>query len=136
MKRTVISSALVLALLISVALWGKEFRFTNNNSVAPAAAGKVDVEHDRNSNTRLRIHVYHMADPDRLTPAKSAYVVWVQPTGKPPVNVGQLKVNEDLEGTLTATTPYKTFDVFITAEDNAHADSPTGMEVLRTTVDH
>ena len=40
MKRTVISSALVLALFFSVALWGKEFRFTNNNSVAPAAAGK------------------------------------------------------------------------------------------------
>ncbi len=136
MKRTVISSALVLALFFSVALWGKEFRFTNNNSAAPAAAGKVDVEHDRNSNTRLRIHVYHLADPDRLTPAKSSYVVWVQPAGKPAVNVGQLRVNEDLEGTLTATTPYKTFDVFITAEDNAHADSPTGMEVLRTTIDH
>ncbi len=135
MKRTVISSTLVLALFLCAALWAKEFHFSNSSSVAPGAAGRVDVDHDRNGNTALKIHVYHLADPEKLSPPKSVYVVWVQPPGKPPVSVGQLKVNEDLEGTLTATTPFKAFDTFITAEENAHVDTPSGPEVLRTTVE-
>jgi len=135
MKRTVISSALALALFLCAALWAKEIHFNNSSSVSPGAAGRVDVDKDRNGNTELKIHVYHLADPEKLSSPKSVYVVWVQPPSKPPVNVGQLKVNENLEGTLTATTPFKAFDTFITAEDNAHVDTPSGPEVLRTTVE-
>ncbi|HTC94278.1 MAG TPA: hypothetical protein VK699_12630 [Terriglobales bacterium] len=135
MKRTVISSALAFALFFCAALWAKEIHFNNGSSVAPGAAGRVDVDKDRNGNTELKIHVYHLADPEKLSPPKTVYVVWVQPPGKSPVNTGQLKVNGDLEGTLTATTPFKAFDTFITAEDNAHVDAPSGPEVLRTTVE-
>lgn len=136
MKRILTLLALALVLLFAVASWAKEFRFENNNSVDPAAAGKVDVDHDRNGNDQLKIHVYHLPDPDKLSPPRSAYVVWVQPAGQPPEKLGQLKVNEKLEGSLSATTPYKTFDVFITAEDNLHSDAPNGSEVLRAKIVH
>jgi len=111
----------------------KEFQF-NNNSSAPAAAGKVAVTNDQNGNRVLNVKVYHLADPAQLAPPKAGYVVWEQPKGMPAKNLGQLKVDHDLSGSLTATTADKNFDVFVTAEDNVHGDTPTGPEMLRTTV--
>jgi hypothetical protein len=61
-------------------------------------------------------------------------VVWIQRPGRDPENLGALKVNENQEGTIKATTPYKQFDVFVTAEDNDRVQAPSSMEVLRGVV--
>jgi hypothetical protein len=128
-----LASALLLSL--GAVTWADEIPLTTT-PVAPAGEGKVSFEHDRNKNTRFTVHTKHLARPDSLTPAKTEYVVWVQPRGKEPQNAGTLKLNDNLEGSLTGTTPYQMFDIIVTAEDSANADRPSGPEVLRGTVQH
>jgi hypothetical protein len=76
-----------------------------------------------------------MAMPQALTPARQAYLVWVQPRGKEPELLGVLRVNDELEGSLTASTPNKDFDILITAEDKPNPEVPSGMVVLKGTVE-
>src|SRR5256885_13828132 len=97
--------------------------------------GKVITDNDRNGNTGIEVQVKHMAAPQSLTPAKTTYIVWVQPRGKDPEALGALRINEDLEGSLKATTPYKDFDIFITAEDSQKPEIPASMVILKGTVE-
>src|SRR6202012_1275114 len=99
-----------------------------NSELTPAADGYVKAGHDRNGNTSYHISVHHLATPTELTPAKSNYVVWIQRPGQAPENAGVLKVNDKLEGTFESATPYKEFDIFVTAEDNPRAEMPSSME--------
>ena len=124
----------IFSFLLTVAAWGREDRLTNTGAT-PAAMGKVITDNDRNGNTGIEVEVKHVAAPQSLTPAKTNYVVWVQPRGKDPEVLGALRVNSDLEGSLKATTPYKDFDIFITAEDNPKPDTPSGMVILKGTVE-
>src|SRR5581483_1504417 len=134
MKRFNIALLVVLSFFLTILAWCREDRLTNTGAT-PAAMGKVTTNNDRNNNTDIEVHVKHMAAPQSLTPAKTAYLVWVQPRGKEAELVGALRVNEDLEGSLKATTPYKDFDIFITAEDTMRPDTPSGMVILKGTVE-
>lgn len=96
----------------------------------PAAAGKAHLSKDKNGNLKLTVEVYHLAKPGALTPVKQNYVVWTQPRGKDPQNQGVLKVNDKLEGKFETTVPNEDFDVFITAEDNATTQMPSGTKLL------
>jgi hypothetical protein len=97
----------------------------------PAASGKVHLSKDNNGNMRLKVEVDHLAKPGALTPAKQNYVVWIQPRGKEPQNQGTLKVGGDLKGKFEDTVPNEDFEVFITAEDNPAAQTPSGPKLLR-----
>ena len=125
---------LLFSLALAATLWGREDRLVNTGA-APAAEGKVISNNDRNGNTNVEIHVKHMATPQSLTPAHQAYLVWVQPRGKDAELLGALRVNEDLEGSLKATTPYKEFDVLVTAEDSMKPETPSSMVILKGTVE-
>ena len=124
----------VFSFLLTAAAWGREDRLTNTG-LTPAAMGKVTTDNDRNGNTGVEVEVKHMASPESLTPSKTAYVVWIQPRGKDPEILGLLRVNHELEGSLRATTPYKDFDIFITAEESPKPSSPSGMVILKGAVE-
>lgn len=124
----------VFSFLLTLSAWGREDRLTNTGAT-PAAEGKVITDNDRNGNTGVEVQVKHMASPDALTPPKTAYVVWIQARGKDPEILGLLRVNADLEGSLKATTPYKDFDIFITAETNPKPDMPSDMSILKGSVE-
>lgn len=129
-----LTAALVVALctLVGVALAG-QVPLVADPSI-PAAAGNIDYLHDKNHNIKYHIETKHLARPDSLTPAKNAYVVWIQPRGKDPINAGVLTVDDKLTGSFRGTTPYQTFDVFITAEDSPSADHPSGTPLMKATV--
>lgn len=129
-----ISLFLLLGLALVATVWGREDRLTNTG-VAPAAEGKIITDNDRNDNTGVQVQVKHMANPQSLTPPKQGYLVWVQPRGKGPELLGSLRVNENLEGSLKATTPYKQFDVLVTAEDTLKPDAPSSAVILRGSVE-
>ena len=133
--KTRVFSMLVLLLALSTLVWADDdFKLTAGPMV-PAAQGKVSIDHDRNGNDVVKMSVKHMAQPSALTPAKVNYVVWIQARGKDPENHGILRINEnDAAASFSTTTPYKTFDVFVTAEDTPNPTSPGGPEVLRGTV--
>jgi hypothetical protein len=125
---------LLFSFLLATIAWGREDRLTNTGA-APAAEGKIITDNDRNGNTGVEIQVKHMATPQSLTPPKQTYLVWVQPRGKEPELLGALRVNENLEGSLKAATPYKAFDVLITAEDSPKPDSPSSLVILKGAVE-
>jgi hypothetical protein len=79
--------------------------------------------------------VEHLANPTSLSPSQANYIVWLQDKGgSGPENQGELKVNGKLEGTFQTVTPRKNFDLFVTGENDGTVKSPSGPEVLRTTV--
>lgn len=121
-------------MIASLLLWARDDRLTNTG-LNPAAEGKVTSSADRNGNTEVNVEVKHMATPQSMTPAEQGYVVWVQPRGKEPEVLGTLRVNENLEGSLKATTPYKEFDIFVTAEQNVKPETPSSMVILKGTVE-
>jgi hypothetical protein len=102
--------------------------------LVPAASGKINYEHDRNGNIKLEIKTKHLAAPERLTPAKNSYVVWIRSNDAQTQNAGVLKVNDNLEGSFITTTPIKAFDVVITAEDSPSVSQPSGPEVMHGSI--
>ena len=125
---------LVLAALVFAVGCGKKHVTMNPASSVPAASASAVLTHDSNGNTIVDLKVKHLAKPENLTPPKSIYVVWIQPRGGAPLKQGQLQVNDKLEGEFKSPTTYKTFDIFVTAEDSGDVSQPTGQEVLRQTV--
>lgn len=97
----------------------------------PAAVGEVKVDQEKNGNSAVKVEVKHLAPTTELKNDTQTYVVWAQdPNGGSPANLGALRVNENREGTLQATTPLKQFDLFITAEPQATVTAPTGVRAL------
>ena len=105
-----------------------------SESGTPAAAGKIDVDKDKNGNVEVTIKTQHLAKPGMLTPPATAYVVWFQEQSSEPANQGQLTVPSSLKSEFKTTTQYKNFDVFITAEGDPMTKSPSGQVVLRAKV--
>jgi hypothetical protein len=134
MRQRNIALFLLFSFLFAAIAWGREDRL-NNTGTAPAAEGKVITDNDRNGNTGVEVHVKHMATPQSLTPAKQTYLVWIQARGKDPELLGALRVNEGLEGSLKAATPYKEFEIFITAEDTLKPEAPSSIVILKGAVE-
>lgn len=99
----------------------------------PAAQGEVEVRASKsqNKNTRVEVRVEHLAEPGAVSPGANTYVVWARPEGGWEVqNLGALRVGDDLSGTLTTVTPFRRFELFITAERSAQVMRPSGAELL------
>jgi hypothetical protein len=102
----------------------------------PAAEGTVTVGEAENDNTALEVSVRHLAPPEKIAPEATTYVVWARASAADRVqNLGALKVNDDLRGTLKTVTPLRTFDVFITAEASPTAQSPSSDGLLTASVE-
>ncbi|MBL9036869.1 MAG: hypothetical protein JNG84_00010 [Archangium sp.] len=78
-----------------------------------------------NGNTAVQVAVMRLAAPARIAPDASVYVVWVVPQNGEPQNVGALRVNSNLEGTLDTVTPHRAFRLLVTPEPSATGDKPT-----------
>jgi hypothetical protein len=133
MRRVNLIVVFVSALMMCVAAWAGDIPLVAS-SLVPAASGKVSFEHDRNGNVKFTISTKHLAAPERLTPAKNSYVVWLKSSDGQQQNAGVLKINNDLEGSFSTTTPLKAFDIVITAEDSPTVSQPMGPEVMHAGV--
>ena len=131
--RKLITICLALALLCTVTYAAKKYPMTAA-SIVPAARGEIASDKDKNGNTRLKITVQHLAKLENLTPPGAAYVVWFQERGGNSENQGQLKVDKNLDATFETVTPLKSFDVFVTAEQEPRAKEPRGPQVLSATI--
>jgi hypothetical protein len=129
-----IIATFAMVLLLSLACYAKTFRLTGDPSI-PSATGKVETHHDKNGNTKLDVEVEHLAKPEKLTPSKNTYVVWIQPSGGSPQSLGELKVGDHLKGEFSTATPEKNFDLFITAENDPRASTPSDPQLLKTHVE-
>lgn len=126
-------SSLILLLAATIACGGKNVHMTPA-STQPAAQGVAELEHDKNGNLTVDLKVKHLAKPEALTPPKSTYVVWIQPNNSSVNKLGDLRVNDKLEGEFKSPVPVANFQIFVTAEDGPTVSQPSGTEVLRQTV--
>jgi len=101
----------------------------------PAARGTVTASRIGNQNTSLGVDVRHLAAPDRVEPGATTFVVWARGFGQEDFqNLGALRVDANLRGTLKTLTPYSTFEVVVTAEPSPTATTPSGKRLLTASV--
>ncbi|HET8886130.1 MAG TPA: hypothetical protein VFM70_07245 [Salinimicrobium sp.] len=103
-----------------------------NSEVIPAAEAVLKVEENKNNNYEINLEVEKMAKPDRLTPPRKTYVVWMISEKNGTINLGNLKVSDKNKATLQTVSPYKPIKVFITAEDTKSITVPSTQVVLST----
>ena len=58
--------------------------------------------------------------------------MWVETPDRKTINVGRLKLNDNLEGEIRIMTPYPAFRLVVSAEDNALPVSPSSQRVIET----
>ena len=105
--------------------------------VVPAARGYIKVKRDYNKNYNVFVKLENLAEPERLTPPKKTYVVWVVATDNTTKNVGQVKtstslLSHTLRGDFETVSASKPVKVFITAEDDATVQFPGAIMVMTT----
>lgn len=106
------------------------------STVVPTADGSVKVSKDNNNNYSVDINIKHLANPNRLVPEKSMYVVWAE-TQNGTRNIGRLNtssgmLSSTLKSSLKTVLPYKPTMIFVTAENDAAIQYP-GQQVVLTT---
>lgn len=99
------------------------------------AEGQVSVDRDRNGNQVVNLRVAHLPMPSRLEEGMSTYVVWVFPNdSRTAYNVGQMRLRDDRTAEINFTTPFRTFNMVVTAEVDSQVMSPSNQVVLRRAV--
>jgi hypothetical protein len=134
MKHTILSGLLLLSLSLACGQGATVPLETTPRT--PAAVGTMKVSQGPNENTIGKLHVEHLAAPQELRGDLTVYVAWVRPIGEERwQNVGQLMVNDELEGSLELTVPHDRFDVAVSAESHGDASDPSEFIVMRGQVD-
>ncbi len=124
--------ALVLVFLAMCTSCAKKITFLTS-SVVPAARGEVTFKKDKNNNYKINLELYYLAEPARLQPPKSTYVVWlISNNDEKPINIGQIVGTSSLKVKFETVSSSKPKKIFITAEDNPTIDYPSNFIVLET----
>lgn len=111
----------------------------NTSSVVPAATGTIKIDKDNNGNYSINVSVLHLAEPDKLSPPKRLYLVWLATKERGQKNLGQLTMSsglfsKTLKGSLKTVTPYEPVSIYITAEEDAAKSYPGSQVVLTAEV--
>lgn len=109
----------------------------SSSTIVPAATGQVKIKKDKNRNYSITVEVLNLAEPKMLSPAKEAYVVWMEAGREPVKKLGQINpssglFSKTLKGSLNATSIEEPNHVFITAENNVDVQYPNGDVILTT----
>ncbi len=144
LRRTLIRSAVVIGLVMGGCATTREMFHGADNSQTytlntspkvPAATGQVDVSTNKDGNHTVDVKVERLAQPARVFEGANTYVVWLIAPNSPPTNVGVLPLGDDLKGSLETKTPFRNFQVEVTAEPTPAATRPSDQNrVMSTTV--
>jgi len=135
-SKQIIVSHSILIIFFLLSSCSKKISF-DTSTVVPAAQGVVKINKDDNKNHTIDIKIKNLAEPDRLQPAKSVYVVWMVTDDNGVKNIGQLISSKGLfssllQASLSTVTPFIPTRIFITAEENSDITVP-GSEVILNT---
>jgi len=87
------------------------------SSVVPAAEAKIKVKEMDNGNYSISVKIENLASPDKLSPERKYYIVWVK-SKKGTFNLGMLDLDDELNGSLETQTTYEPRKILISAEDD------------------
>lgn len=120
----------ILALVILTVSCANATKFPIS-SVTPAADIVALRSHDSNGNTMLRITAKNLAAVDRIASPKKAYVVWIVTEREGSRNIGKLMNRNSKTAKMETLIPNYSTEVYITAEEDGEAITPTGIEISR-----
>jgi hypothetical protein len=134
-RRFMISMLIVTGLAAVSCAGPSQIRLTSSPDI-PGAQSTAKVSTTDNGNTQIDLIVEHLASPERVDPGATIYVVWVRgnTAEAQSQNLGALKVDDNEKGSISATTPLRSFDLYITAEASQLSTAPKGKTLLYTTV--
>jgi hypothetical protein len=117
-------------------LFAKKVGFLSS-SVVPAARGYVKVKRDNNENYIIQVKISNLAEVNRLQPSKQVYVVWMITGHEITRSIGQIIssttfLSTKLKASFKKVSSSKPIKIFITAEDEAVAQSPNERVILTT----
>lgn len=122
-----------LVLLAAVAVWSCASSGLSFSPKIPAADGTVKFAKADNGQTSIHLVVKHLANPDKLTPPVNTYVVWVQDgRNSAPEKIGELVLDQNLDGELKGETPLHSFEMFVTGETSGEVARPSGEKLFWT----
>ncbi len=104
------------------------------SEVTPGARISARVHTDKNENININVTAKYLASPERLTPSKNIYVVWVKTVSNGTINIGQLQSESSKKSTLKTITPFDPVEIFITAEDDGSVKWPEGLTIAKTRI--
>jgi len=136
LARAIILGSLTIIALVTFSSCTRKAVF-QISPIVPAARGYVKTKKDSNKNYNIYVSLEDLAEPNRLTPPKHAYVVWLATTDNITKNIGQVKTSKSfmshtLKGSFETVSATKPVKIFITAEDDATVQSPSPMMVMTT----
>lgn len=136
MMRQIIPALSCALLLLTHTGCGHLVTFSGSRA-APGARAEAKVTRGENGNSRITLKVEHLAPPQEVANGATAYVVWVQNTDHvaPAQNVGELRVDADLEGELVTVTTLTAFDLTVTPETSAQVAQPAGQPILSARIE-
>ncbi len=107
------------------------------SAVTPAARGTVKVKKDNNNNYAINIFIRNLAEVNRLTPPKKAYIIWMETNQQVAKNIGKIDSDQKmfsnkLKASFGSVSPTKPTKIFITAEDDAGTQYPNNQIILTT----
>ena len=134
--KRILSAFVVIFLIFTLPSCSRKMAFSTS-PIVPAAEGSVKVKKDDNNNYKIDLNMIRLAEPERLTPPKDIYVVWMETDGSGIKNIGQLETSsgfwsKTLKSSLETVTTFKPAGFFITAEDEADIQYPRGQVIIRT----
>ena len=129
------ASTVLFAIVMLSSCGTSKYQFSNSQTV-PAAQGSVKVKKDGNNNYKIDLNVMHLAEPERLSPPKAVYVVWMETERNGSKNLGQLKtssgfLSKTMKSSLNTVSSFKPISFFVTAENDANIQYP-GEVIFRT----
>jgi hypothetical protein len=127
----VLAVTLAMSGCAALGIGGRGVSRLETSPMLPAVEGSARFSVTVNDNTSIMLTVKHLANPERLTPPASHYVVWTRATKDAPAqNIGALVVDKKLNGKIVTETSLHSFDLFITAEDSSQVQQPSGQPLL------
>jgi hypothetical protein len=110
-------------------------KMASNGKMFPAE-GQITVTTTSNHNNMVEMVVKNMGRPSKVIPSAKTFIVWETPTGSnlKPQSLGPLNLDKNFNGKIKTVTPFRNFDIFITAEPKANQITPTGERLLWTNV--
>lgn len=130
-KGKIIVFLMAAAIILTLGSCAKKIVFPVS-PIVPSAQGTILFKTDKNKNYDINLTVKHLANPDRLTPARKCYVVWIDTEQNGVINLGQLHISKNMGGSLKTNSPFKPTAIFITAEDDPTIKTPGTDTVLRS----
>lgn len=126
----------IVAISILLSACAKKISF-QTSAIVPAARGTVKVKKDNNNNYAIKVFIRNLAEVKRLSPPKSAYIVWMETDQQTAKNIGKIDsdnkmFSNKLKASFESVSPTKPTKIFITAEDDVSTQYPSYQIILTT----